>query len=140
MFLFQFCILGKHPPPSLTLTLKPLTYPIGTIPPSSGTATAASHSVLSSQPSPAAVVGSTVPHSASSQHMMVMLPLNGSNGGASALSGGHLISTDEVINMLQQQHILQVVKSPISIFCSFRISFCCIMNAYVPFCRNHLWI
>ena len=46
--------------------------------------------------------------------MMVMLPLHSTtnnSGGTSAsggASGAHLVSTDEVINMLQQQHILQV--------------------------------
>ena len=43
-----------------------------------------------------------------------MLPLHSTtnnSGGASAsggASGAHLVSTDEVISMLQQQHILQV--------------------------------
>ena len=86
----------------------PLSYPIGTIPPSSSGA--APHS-SSSQPS--ASVHSTTP---SSQQMMVMLPLHGGanvsatgTGGATAVAGAHLVSTDEVISMLQQQHILQVV-------------------------------
>ena len=87
---------------------KPLSYPIGTIPPSSSGFTLPSSSI----PSPAA--HSTTP---SSQQMMVMLPLHGNanasgngTGGASAASGAHLVSTDEVISMLQQQHILQVVS------------------------------
>ena len=48
--------------------------------------------------------------------MMVMLPLHGNAnasganaGGSTAVAGAHLVSTDEVISMLQQQHILQVV-------------------------------
>ena len=93
--------------------MQPLTYPIGTIPPSSSSAHVRSPS---SQPSSAA-------HSAtpSSQQMMVVVPLHQSSGntpsgtavtsGATAVAGGHLISTDEVISMLQQQHILQVPSS-----------------------------
>ena len=50
---------------------------------------------------------------------IVMLPLHGNtnssntatSAGTSAASGAHLVSTDEVISMLQQQHILQVVNS-----------------------------
>ena len=45
--------------------------------------------------------------------MMVMLPLhsttNKENSASGGTSGAHLVSTDEVISMLQQQHILQVV-------------------------------
>ena len=45
--------------------------------------------------------------------MMVMLPLGTNNSGGNSATGGasgaHLVSTDDVINMLQQQHILQVV-------------------------------
>ena len=93
--------------------MQPLTYPIGTIPPSSSSAHVPSSS---SQPSSAA-------HSAtpSSQQMTVVLPLHQSSGntpsgtagtsGATAVAGGHLISTDEVISMLQQQRILQVPSS-----------------------------
>ena len=56
--------------------------------------------------------------------MMVMLPLhNNANasgtGTASAESGAQLLSTDEVISMLQQQHILQVVKIFTSIIRKF---------------------
>ena len=95
----------------MVVQTKPLSYPIGTIPPSSSGATLLPSS---SQPSPAA--HSTTP---SSQQMMVMLPLHGNtsasgtatSGGASAVSGAHLVSTDEVISMLQQQHILQVLNS-----------------------------
>ena len=90
--------------------LQPLTYPIGTIPPSSSSAQVPSSS---SRPSSVATP--------SSQQMMVVLPLHQGSGntpssiagtnGATAVAGGHLISTDEVINMLQQQHILQVPSS-----------------------------
>ena len=90
--------------------MQPLTYPIGTIPPSSSSAHVPSSS---SHPSSAATP--------SSQQMMVVLPLHQGSGntpsstagtnGATAVAGGHLISTDEVINMLQQQHILQVPSS-----------------------------
>ena len=42
-----------------------------------------------------------------------MLPLGNNNSGGTSATGGasgaHLVSTDDVINMLQQQHILQVV-------------------------------
>ena len=98
----------------MVVQTKPLSYPIGTIPPSSSGTT---FLPSSSQPSPAS--HSTTP---SSHQMMVMLPLHGNtsasgtatSGGASAVSGAHLVSTDDVISMLQQQHILQVLNLYIS--------------------------
>ena len=73
---------------------KPLSYPIGTIPPSSTSGNLLPSS-SSSQPSPAG--HSTTP---SSNQMMVMLPLHGGNntsgtGAAvgSSASGAHLVST-----------------------------------------------
>ena len=85
---------------------KPLSYPIGTIPP-----TSAGTSFLPSSSQPSPMAHST---SSSSQQMMVMLPLGNNNAGSNSATGGasgaHLVSTDDVINMLQQQHILQVVS------------------------------
>ena len=84
---------------------KPLSYPIGTIPP-----TSAGTSFLPSSSQPSPMAHST---SSSSQQMMVMLPLGNNNAGSNSATGGasgaHLVSTDEVISMLQQQHILQEV-------------------------------
>ena len=94
---------------------KPLSYPIGTIPPSSTSGNLLPSS-SSSQPSPAG--HSTTP---SSNQMMVMLPLHGGTntsgtgaGVGSSASGAHLVSTDDVISMLQQQHIIQVTLLYIS--------------------------
>ena len=110
---------------------KPLSYPIGTIPPSSTSGNLLPSS-SSSQPSPAG--HSTTP---SSNQMMVMLPLHGGNntsgagaGVGSSASGAHLVSTDDVISMLQQQHIIQVPLFIHFLVIAFEMVFSSILEKY----------